>query len=628
MRKAALKSSSRIVFLFLVPVFTFFGCSASKYRQNADEVAAGFIQQAQLATLGKTEPFTIEPPSVTLRRRLLQGQNLPYAGAAALGVDELPRIKHWPEKDYPPPPYKIEKNSPPWSGTDLVKLNLEDALQIAAANNREYQTTKEIVFQNALILDLESDNFRNTFFGALETIVEANEGTNPATRGFVVSGSAEWTRKLKTGTTLASRIIIDLANLLHPNRSSSFGVFADPTISIPLMAGSGEFVVTEPLTQAERDLGYSIYAFQRFKRTLAVDVASEYLKVLERQETVKNEEENYRNLIFSARSASRLAEAGRLPKFQVDQAYQDVLRARSTWIAAQQVYAASLDEFKLTLGLPVDARIELDASELGRLAAMAQANLAKGNTGGSPASVNGNLETESADAPIEIVPPSREGGGALEMDPKKTIEIGLAHRMDLRILQGLVYDAQRKVVVAADALRANLTFIGSVQLGERRDINSADQSNAQLRFDEGLYRAGLLLDLPWERTAEQDAYRNSFIVLQQAVRAVQEKEDEIKFQLRDELRNLLEARENYKIQTMAVDLAGERVKSTELFLQAGRAQVRDLLEAQEALVSTQNALISAIVNYRIAELRLQRDMGVLVVDHKGLWSEYRPQKSK
>ena len=40
MRKAASKNSSRIVFLFLVPVFTLFGCSASKYRQNADEVAA------------------------------------------------------------------------------------------------------------------------------------------------------------------------------------------------------------------------------------------------------------------------------------------------------------------------------------------------------------------------------------------------------------------------------------------------------------------------------------------------------------------------------------------------------------------------------------------------------------
>jgi outer membrane protein TolC len=628
MRKAALKNSSRIVFLFLVPVFTLFGCSASRYRQNADEVAAGFIMEAQLATLGKTEPFSIEPASVTLRRRLLQDQNLPYAGAAALGVDELPRIKHWPEKDYPPPPYKIEKESPPWSGTELLKLNLEDALQIAAANNREYQTTKENIFQNALILDLESNNFRNTFFGALQTIFEENEGANPTTRGIAGSGSAEWRRKLKTGATLASRFIIDVAKLLNPDRSSSYGIFADATISIPLMAGSGEFVVTEPLTQAERDLGYSIYTFERFKRTLAVDVASQYLKVLQGLETVKNEEENYRNLIFSARSASRLADAGRLPKFQVDQAHQDVLRARSTWIAAQQVYAASLDQFKLALGIPVDARIELDGSELGRLAAMAQANLAKGNTDGSPPSLNGNLENESAGAPIEIVPPSREGGGPLEMDPSESIEIGLAHRMDLRILQGQVYDAQRKVVVAADALRANLTLIGAGQLGERRDLNSADLPNAQLRFDEGLYSSGLLLDLPWERTAQQDAYRNSFIVLQQAVRAVQGKEDEIKFQLRDELRVLLETRENYRIQTMAVDLAGKRVKSTELLLQAGRAQVRDILDAQEALVSAQNALTSAIVNYRIAELELQRDMGVLVIDNKGLWSEYHPKKSK
>ena len=75
-------------------------------------------------------------------------------------------------------------------------------------------------------------------------------------------------------------------------------------------------------------------------------------------------------------------------------------------------------------------------------------------------------------------------------------------------------------------------------------------------------------------------------------------------------------------------LARERVKSSELFLQAGRAQVRDVLDAQEALVSAQNALTSALVNYRIAELRLQRDMGVLEIDHRGLWSEYTPANTE
>ena len=90
------------------------------------------------------------------------------------------------------------------------------------------------------------------------------------------------------------------------------------------------------------------------------------------------------------------------------------------------------------------------------------------------------------------------------------------------------------------------------------------------------------------------------------------------------LRTLLQARESYKIQAQAVALARRRVTSTNLFLQAGRAQIRDVLEAQESLVSAQNALTAALVDYRVAELELQRDMGVLAIDEKGLWREYKP----
>jgi len=39
---------------------------------------------------------------------------------------------------------------------------------------------------------------------------------------------------------------------------------------------------------------------------------------------------------------------------------------------------------------------------------------------------------------------------------------------------------------------------------------------------------------------------------------------------------------------------------------------------------SQNLLTTAVVNYRIAELAMQRDMGVLQIDEDGLWQEYLP----
>jgi outer membrane protein TolC len=376
--------------------------------------------------------------------------------------------------------------------------------------------------------------------------------------------------------------------------------------------------------QAERNLAYSLFTFERFKRELAVRVASGYYDVLNQIDQVNNERNNYQRIIESARNATRLAKAGRLPRIQVDQAYQDVLNARVSWIAAQQNYADRLDSFKIDLGLPTDANVELDPSELERLSAAANAAL------GAEFSTRLKRQQEilESDAPIELPPISREGGGPLELPYPEAIDIALDNRMDLRILQGQVYDAQRGVTVAANLLKADLTLVGRAEAGERREIGSADQPNAELRLDDGRYSAGFTFDLPWERTEEQNAYRNSYIILQRSVRNVQQLEDQIKFEVRNELRNLLEARENYMIQTQGVNLARQRTKSTEQFLNAGRAQVRDILEAQQALVSAQNALTAALVSYRISELELQRDIGVLKIDHKGVWSEFKPGQTK
>ena len=99
-------------------------------------------------------------------------------------------------------------------------------------------------------------------------------------------------------------------------------------------------------------------------------------------------------------------------------------------------------------------------------------------------------------------------------------------------------------------------------------------------------------------------------------------EDSIKLEVKNKLRDLLESRESLKIQSQSQNLARKRVKSANLFLQAGLVEIRDILEAQEALISAQNAFTSALVRYRVAELELQRDMGVLEVNEKGIWQEY------
>ncbi|MES2340445.1 MAG: hydantoinase B/oxoprolinase family protein [Pseudomonadota bacterium] len=174
---------------------------------------------------------------------------------------------------------------------------------------------------------------------------------------------------------------------------------------------------------------------------------------------------------------------------------------------------------------------------------------------------------------------------------------------------------------AQDALRAELTLGGSAAIGESRGLSNSNPGDAAFRSRDGRYAGLLTLNLPLERTAERNVYRQSLLELENAVRNYQGEEDSIKQTIRANLRELLEYRESLVIQSLAVKLANRRVASTDLLLQAGRAEIRDLLEAQGALLSAENSLTAAVVSYRMRELELQSNLGVLSVSVQGEWQE-------
>ncbi len=600
------------------------GCKPGDYRREADDKASAIIRQKQLEALGHDEPFSIEKPEQTLRRRLMEAQGLPQSHAASLGVTNLDPIPHWPNDDYlnqgvaeTDGIMTIEPNTP-------VRLTLIDALRAAAANSRDYQSQKETVYRTALALDLERDAFRTTFSGVSSADVSYDSGSDPQVAGIDSSTELGLTQRFTNGLTLSGAIALDVAKLLTQDRSASNALSADFSVELPLLRGSGRHIVAEPLVQSERDALYAIYNFERFKRTFAVSIASEYLSVLQQLDRIQNEEDNYRGLVLTVRKVKADEQAGLQPPIEVDRALQDELRARQRWISAQQSYERALDRFKLTLGLPVDADIELERDELQRLAQVVRDTLPPRK---DPLSQTQTDELIPADAPVTLVAPGREGAGPMELEESTATDLALKNRLDLRIAQGDVYDAQRQVVIAADALGAELTLLGRARAGEGRSLSSTGEPDAfDPRFDQGFYDTLLTLDLPLERTRERNSYRNRLIDLQRTVRDFQETEDRVKLDVRNILRDLLEFRESLHIQAGAVELAQERVRSTDMLLQAGRGSIRNALDAKDDLVQSQNSLTAALVNYLIAELEIQRDMGVLQVNEQGLWQTYDPKE--
>jgi outer membrane protein TolC len=578
------------------------GCRSPRGQiELADRTAYATIAATRQAALGKADDFTVASPAEALRERLMETQQLSFQNPASLSSRHAERVRHWPEGVLeagdagPPAASAAATNGQP------VVLSLVDALQVAARNSRDYQDRKESMFREALTLDLRQYDFSTQWSSSEEVEWTSDESGEESTRTLAADAGLRATRTLQNGALLGAGFSLNFLELLKGGAESTLGLDADASVTLPLLRGAGRHIAREPLTQAERNMLYAVYTYERFKHQFIVGIVDQYLNVLRQLDGVRNAEENYARLRESVERTQAMAEEERLPRIQVDQARQDELRARAGWISAQQGFSSSLDQFKITLGLPPDAAVDLDPEELTRVLQV---------------DTMPNLDA------LEVPP---EGSGVVRepwLDEPAAMAIALQSRLDLKVSAGRVEDAQRQLVIAADRLRPELTLGGSARWSASDESSRFEQTLRDVaEGSRGVYSGLITLDPGLDRTAERNALRGELLAFEAAVRQYQETEDSIKLDILEAIRDLQSARENVVIQRNAVDLAVRRVESTELFLNLERAEVRDLLDAQSDLLDARNAYTSAQVNYRVAFLAFQRDLGLLEVDENGLWTE-------
>ena len=466
----------------------------------------------------------------------------------------------------------VEKAVPP-SGV----ISLAQAVGLATAHNREYQRQKEQLYLTALDLTLARHRYVRQRFGTVDAGY-----TRGADDESVDSGAeAGFDQFLADGARVSTSIAMDWTRFLTGDPRTSLGSVLSTTVTQPLLRGSGRKIAQENLTQAERNALYQIRAFNRYRQSFVVSVVNDYYRVLQQRDAVANAKNNYESKIELRQRLQMEASEGVTPRYQVDQAEQSELLAQDSYLRAQQRYEQLLDAFKITLSLPTDATIELDQNELKVLAD------------------KGIVETD------------------YELDA--AIETALAQRLDLANSADAVDDATRKVAVAADNLGAELNLVGSAS------VRSTPETEVdRLRFHEGTYSLGLETDLPLDRKAERNAYRESLITLEQKRRAYENDTDQVKLSVRDAYRKLREEAESYRTQQKALQLAKVRVGVSPILWEAGRMNARDYLESQDAYLSAQNDVTSALVSHAIAKLNFFRDVGVLQVRPDGMWEEPTP----
>ncbi len=456
--------------------------------------------------------------------------------------------------------------------TDSRVITLAQAVAIATAHNRDYQSQKEALYLIALDLTLARHQFARQWFGTIDASYDKDSDDERVGSGIGVG----FEQLLAGGTQISTSIAIDWARFLTGDPRTSLSSVLSATVVQPLLRGSRQEVVQENLTQAERSVLYQIRSFNRYRKTFVVSIVEDYYSVLQLREEVTNAKNNYDMQVESKQRLDMYAEAGRVDRFDVDEAEQSMLTAENNWVAARQRYEQALDEFKIRLSLPTDADIELDPDELEAL------------------------------KKIGITEPDY----ALEV----AVETALVRRLDLANSADEVDDAERKVMVAADNLGAELNLTGSAGVGstEKTDFT-------RLQFHNGTYGLGLEADLPFDRKTERNAYREVLIAFTRQQRTYQDGIDNVKLEVRNAYRRLQEQAEAYRIQKLSLELAEKRVESNEMLLDAGRITVRLLLDSQNALVNAQNNYTRALVSHTVAKLSFFSDIGVLQVRPDGMW---------
>lgn len=276
------------------------------------------------------------------------------------------------------------------------RITLDQAVELALFNSREFQDRREDLYIAALPVTNERFSFAAQAFANSQTLREWSGQDRPdAGNRWRLDNDVGITRLFPTGGFLLFRFANEVViNLTSERPDVSFSNLSLALVQ-PLLAGGGYAVTLEALTQAERTLLYAIRSYARFRKLFytAIAVAGDYtnnpfglpglsvnlgrgvgvnftapsvgyLPTTLRAAILSNERKNIVSLEQQLQLIKNLKEGGNSTQLQVIQAEQQLLSSLTDFLLSTRQYQDQLDNFKLQLGVPTTLPLELDDAPL------------------------------------------------------------------------------------------------------------------------------------------------------------------------------------------------------------------------------------------------------------------------
>lgn len=490
----------------------------------------------------------------------------------------------------PPPPVKMEELRKNMKKEEFLGdrayleenarvVSLAEALDFAVHRNRTYLVQKETVYLAALNLTLVRQQYGPIMSGGGSTAqasTDAVTGINNLVRTstLTTTGNLGFSALTRTGALLATNLTTNFVRFFTGGKDSGISQLGF-SLTQPLLSGAGYLSASEVLTQSERSVLYAIRTFAQYRKSFAVDIATQYFGVIQSRETARNAYLAFKafDFVVARETAMQKENAANSTKSSVYRLVQSRIVFERSWISAIRDYEQALDDLKVNLGLPVTERLVLDYKDKNSL--------------------------QIIDSP-----------GTLD----EAITIAMNNRLDLWNLRDQVEDTSRKVLIAKQQALPSVNALVNYNM-----LDNPDHNDFRIVPRNRSYGMGVNADLNLNQKPERNLLRSSIVAEQQARRALDLAEENIRSDVRTGWRDLQLARKQYELAKVGMEISTSRLEVEEAFNAEGMGTAINLVDAQRDMNTTRNLMVSTSINHTLVRLRLWRDMGVLFIEKDGGW---------
>jgi outer membrane protein TolC len=456
-----------------------------------------------------------------------------------------------------------------------VRLSLQECLNRTAASNFGIRTESYGPAISAMdILKAEAA------FDAVYFADAAHDKINQPTSSELASGNNEQTnlatgirKLLPTGGTISgaynlTRLDTELQfATLNPSYTNNFAA----ELRQPLLRGLGLDVNRASIDVAKNNMRIAKHEFHKKLRDVLTDVERTYWRLVQARRDVV------------------------IQKDLVDQTKetQEILNARRGYdvTSAMIARATSLSAIRLADYEQVLSQVKNLEDQLKAL--MNDPELNQGND-------------------IEIIPTDSPSVGPIILDSTTEVQAAMENRVELKQSKLNIDNTRINIAVAKNQAlpRFDLTF--------RYTVNGLG-SNAGQAFDQMTtsnfqdYHIGISFEYPIGNRAARAGEKKAVLQRDQAIAALKSLIENIILEVHTSVRNLQTAYKQVQPRKESVEAARENVESLDLRTVALNPSFLDVkLSAQETLAQARRGLLSALVDYRIAVVDLERAKDTLL----------------